>query len=288
VRSLRGVAGRAASRFSLASSSWKYALFGLAVAAAVPVGFLFVRAIALGHAPTRAFIVGDVVGLAATYAYMLIAPACLLAALGYVFGRWFDGAHVLSITDPLTGLFNRRHFDERLSDEMRRGRRYNHSTSVLWVDLDHFKAINDSFGHAAGDLALVCTAQALSDSLRSTDVVARFGGDEFAVLLPETGAAEATLLARRIASEVERCAGAVDWRVSVSIGIVELPARADVESAELMAAADEALYRAKSAGGAGTSVSRIPPSSPVGRRSTQEELARFFAKDPGRTKRSTN
>jgi diguanylate cyclase (GGDEF)-like protein len=261
--------------------SWGYALLGLAVAVATTIGYALVRSVVVGRAPTPAFIAEDVSHFAMTYAYLLLAPACVLAWLGYVLGRWYDGAHVLSITDPLTGLFNRRYFDERLSDEMRRARRYNHPMCVLWVDIDRFKSINDTFGHAAGDFALVCASHVLSNGVRSTDVVARFGGDEFAVLLPETGAPEASLLARRIMAEAEHCAGSMEWRVSISIGIVELAARADVESDELMAAADKALYRAKAAGGSGTSVARLAPSSSVGRRSTQAELARFFAKQAG-------
>jgi diguanylate cyclase (GGDEF)-like protein len=261
--------------------SWRYALLGLGVAVATTIGYALVRSLVVGRAPTPAFIAEDVSRLAMTYAYLLLAPACVLGSLGYLLGRRYDGAHVLSITDPLTGLFNRRYFDERLSEEMGRARRYNHPMCVLWVDIDRFKSINDNFGHAAGDFALVCASHVLSNGVRSTDVVARLGGDEFAVLLPETGAPEASLLARRIMAETEHCAGSMEWRVSISIGIVELAARADVESDELMAAADEALYRAKAAGGSGTSVARLAPSSSVGRRSTQAELARFFARQAG-------
>jgi diguanylate cyclase (GGDEF)-like protein len=266
-------------------SSWRYALLGLAVSVAVPIGHVLVRALALGRAPTPDFIADDVAQLATTYAYLVVAPACVLAMAGYALGGWFDGAHVLSITDRLTGLANRRHFNERLSEEMRRGRRYNHPTSVLWVDLDNFKTINDGFGREAGNLALVRASQVMSDSVRSTDVVARLGGDEFAILLPETGAPEALLLARRVRSAADQCVGSVDWRVTVSIGIVELPPRADVEPADLMAAGDEALYRAKAEGAAGTSVARLAPSASVGRRSTLAEMARFFAKQKGASKR---
>jgi diguanylate cyclase (GGDEF)-like protein len=104
----------------------------------------------------------------------------------------------LAITDPLTGLYNRRHLSERIRDEFVRMRRHPRSLSLALVDLDGFKQVNDRFGHEAGDQVLVTVAQRLRSGLREVDIVARFGGDEFVIMLPETNAAQACMVADRI------------------------------------------------------------------------------------------
>jgi diguanylate cyclase (GGDEF)-like protein len=124
------------------------------------------------------------------------------AVTGALLTRAVDQARreveTLAITDPLTGLFNRRHLAERIRDEFVRMRRHPRSLSLALVDLDGFKQVNDRFGHEAGDRVLVTVAQRLRTGLREVDIVARFGGDEFVVLLPETSAAQACLVAGRI------------------------------------------------------------------------------------------
>ena len=124
------------------------------------------------------------------------------AVTGALLTRAVDHARreveMLAITDPLTGLFNRRHLAERIRDEFVRMRRHPRSLSLALVDLDGFKQVNDRFGHEAGDRVLVTVAQRLRTGLREVDIVARFGGDEFVVLLPETSAAQACLVAGRI------------------------------------------------------------------------------------------
>jgi diguanylate cyclase (GGDEF)-like protein len=173
----------------------------------------------------------------------------VFALLGYLLGRSYDEVRRLSITDPLTGLYNRRHFGQRLGEETRRARRYGHRASVLYVDIDHLKAINDGFGHKAGDAALVAVGRALLDNVRTADVVARIGGDEFAVLLPETSSAQASAFSQRILAEVAWQGDVLASGLAISIGIAELNAAADVEPVDLLAAADGALYQAKAAGG---------------------------------------
>lgn len=220
-----------------------------ALALGAPVGLLLVRALAAGRAPTLAWALEDIAHLRVTYAYVALSAVALLAVLGYLLGGWFDGVRLLSITDPLTGLFNRRHFRKRLAEETRRGHRYGHSTCVLCVDIDRLKAINDGFGHRAGDRALVSVCRTLLNNVRAIDEVARVGGDEFAVLLPETSAAQASALSQRILAEVARLSDALTGQLAVSIGIAELSAEADVECEDLLAMADAALYRAKAGGG---------------------------------------
>jgi len=146
----------------------------------------------------------------------------VFALVGHLLGGSFDEARRLSITDPLTGLYNRRHFGRRLSEEATRARRYGHASSVLCVDVDRLKAINDDFGHRAGDRAIVTVCRALLDNVRTIDVVARVGGDEFAVLLPETSAAEASALSQRVLAEVAWQGDLLASGLAISIGIAEL------------------------------------------------------------------
>jgi diguanylate cyclase (GGDEF)-like protein/PAS domain S-box-containing protein len=156
----------------------------------------------------------------------------------------------LSVTDSLTGISNRRHFLELAEREVTRGRRYTHPVSLLLLDIDHFKRINDTYGHAVGDEALRAFTRACLASLRTTDVLGRLGGEEFAVLLPETGMPAASQVAERIRREV--AAVVVDAhgeavRFTVSIGAATWQGGAPSVDA-LISCADEALYRAKGRG----------------------------------------
>lgn len=152
----------------------------------------------------------------------------------------------LSVTDALTGLYNRRHLLETLGNEIRRSRRLNHSCTLLMADVDHFKNYNDRFGHLAGDDVLTRVAAMLRESTREVDCVARYGGEEFVVLQPETALDEAASVAERIRARVaqEEFNGG---SITVSIGVAQFPA--DGETPEgLIAAADGALYEAKRGG----------------------------------------
>lgn len=160
----------------------------------------------------------------------------------------------LASTDPLTGLYNRRRFQEAMDRELERARRYGHPLSLLVADLDHFKRINDQHGHACGDRALQIFADVCRLNLRSLDAVGRMGGEEFAILLPETDADGALLAAERIRAETELFS-AEEKDVpafTVSIGaatLVERPAEGETGAADrLFARADQALYRAKGRG----------------------------------------
>lgn len=150
-------------------------------------------------------------------------------------------------TDHLTGIGNRRLLMERLDEELKRTDRYGRSLALLFIDLDYFKSINDSYGHDAGDRVLIKTAQALKKELRDIDVLGRFGGEEFLVILPETGTTGAMAIAERMRARVKATKFArIDKKVSVSIGVA---ARGFGETArDLIKRADEALYRAKDGG----------------------------------------
>ena len=151
-----------------------------------------------------------------------------------------------SVTDSLTGLRNRRFLFERLAEESERVRRFGSGFSIILLDLDHFKAVNDSFGHRVGDSVLIQVAAALLGSIRDVDIAGRYGGEEFLVILPSTGAAEALIIAERIRARVK----ALSWpepglSVTISAGISEY---GDKDIDALVDAADRKLYEAKAAG----------------------------------------
>jgi diguanylate cyclase (GGDEF)-like protein len=167
----------------------------------------------------------------------------------------------LSVTDGLTGLFNRRFFQERLDEEFRRAQRYSDPVSLIMIDIDHFKRVNDRYGHQAGDVVLKGTADLLRETIRDPDISARFGGEEFAVILPKTHLSGALTVAERIwrgmGQKVYQVSGSIhgppgegagELRVTASLGISFYPSK-DVTSSELLVRyADEALYKAKHEG----------------------------------------
>jgi len=157
--------------------------------------------------------------------------------------------------DPLTGLYNRRHLDERLAAELAAAQRHGRSVSMILVDIDHFKQVNDAHGHLAGDEALKMIAFVLRGAVRKEDVLARYGGEEFCVIARETPLEGARALAERIRRAVER--SHFTWEgeelgVTVSIGVTASPGPAEVAQArterDLYALADRALYAAKQQG----------------------------------------
>jgi diguanylate cyclase (GGDEF)-like protein len=157
----------------------------------------------------------------------------------------------LAITDPLTGLFNRRRFSDVLRREFAVTKRYQNTLSCLMVDIDHFKLINDRFGHDAGDVVLKEVAQSLSQNLREVDLPARYGGEEFAILLPHTPKLNAAIVAERIMNRIRLLS--LDFRgehlkITASIGIAATSDVASSEPEELLRLADVALYEAKRAG----------------------------------------
>lgn len=160
-----------------------------------------------------------------------------------------------TITDPLLGIFNRRYLDRRLQEEVLRARRHRLDLTVLLLDIDHFKKINDTWGHQVGDLVLKSLVDLLVDTLRQTDTVARYGGEEFVALLPHTSGDEAFLLAERLRQVVEDSIlvsppadGAKSGiGITISIGLACLSAGA-ADAADLLVRADKALYKAKQEG----------------------------------------
>lgn len=171
----------------------------------------------------------------------------------------------LSVTDALTGLGNRRHLIETLRVEIERANRFRRSLGVLALDLDHFKTINDRYGHGAGDAVLVEFARRVRRVIREVDLAFRPGGEEFVILLPETDISGSTAVARRLGDAVRHAPFSLsghgierETHVTVSIGIAVFPAHARTAS-ELLNAADQALYAAKAAGRDTFTVFGAPP-----------------------------
>src|SRR6267142_2609940 len=153
-----------------------------------------------------------------------------------------------SFKDEVTQLYNRRFFSLRLEEEISRFRRFNHPVSVVVLDLDGFKSVNDEFGHAVGDETLRDVGQILMKHSRGINVVSRYGGDEFAVLLVETSKSGARLYADRIRQVVATFPFSHGKRITASFGIASLPDEEAQTSEDLVRAADDALYAAKRAG----------------------------------------
>jgi diguanylate cyclase (GGDEF)-like protein len=182
----------------------------------------------------------------------LVAPQIALALERASWQQRANQFQLMSITDPLTGLHNRRYLEARLTEELSRSKRYNYPLSFMMIDIDDFKLYNDRNGHQAGDRALEITAQCLRAALRKVDVASRYGGEEFSILLPQTTLPEAGVLADRIRRKIlgaqfphgkSQPLGAL----SVSIGLSTFSASLDSAEA-IVRAADRALYHAKSHG----------------------------------------
>lgn len=189
--------------------------------------------------------VADILRINARLQSRLEAAETKLRQQGAQIESWMAEAR----TDPLTGVANRRAFDDALEREIARWRRKNIPFSVVIIDLDHFKKINDQHGHPAGDTILRLLADLLGGTIRKMDTLARIGGEEFAAILPSTpsaGACRAAENCRRAVASQEFWWGELQLRLTVSVGVAVVDSRSDAN--ELVARADRALYMAKQAG----------------------------------------
>jgi diguanylate cyclase (GGDEF)-like protein len=230
-------------------------LQGLALSMVPPLGWFLILTFTgaeLGH---------DVVEHGPLYAYLFLSTALAFSMFGWILGRKEKLLNHLivqldhqSVTDPLTRLYNRRYFFERVEEQCERSVRAARPFALAILDLDHFKDLNDRFGHLVGDRVLVAVSQVLSAHVRRSEVFARIGGEEFGLLFPQSDEAEAL-------AAVERLLDALEVRVAEATGVPGLPdVTASVgivftgrleespDSSQIMAAADSALYRAKDLG----------------------------------------
>lgn len=249
-----------------------YGLIGGLLSSGAPIGLMAIRLVqhhrAHSRSPRRG--VNEVAADPTGYTYIGLSTAIAFTLFGYLLGRQADRLAALSETDALTGLHNARGLWERLHAEVARSQRYHHPLALLLVDLDGLKRINDRHGHRAGDLALRQVATAVHSALRATDVGARWGGDEFAILAPNTSEPAALAIAERVRALIAR--ERVPWRLTASLGVATIDHANDderIDSTALMRIADAALYEAKRLGGNTVSTGHWdaalhlpPPSSP--------------------------
>ncbi|MGI9101117.1 MAG: diguanylate cyclase [Terriglobales bacterium] len=195
--------------------------------------------LALESARTNAFNPADLQPLES------VADICAVALQN---ARYFEKTRQLAYVDGLTGLFNRRYFETRIAEEIERAQRYQGELSVIMIDIDHFKNLNDEFGHLLGDEALRQVAAIFSQNLRKVDIACRYGGEEFVILAPQTSGEHALAAAEKLRKVIESWSfPGVPRPVTITAGIANYPANGKTRD-ELIRAADEALYAAKQAG----------------------------------------
>lgn len=162
----------------------------------------------------------------------------------------YSQTRYMSITDALTGLYNRRHFEENIEREFLRARRYNHNLSFAIIDIDFFKKINDTYGHMAGDYVLKEVAYTILQCFRKTDMVFRYGGEEFAVIITETSLENAVIPLERLRKSIQEQNFIYDGnniKITISIGVSEITEQIKTVQ-ELFETADKALFKSKQNG----------------------------------------
>ncbi len=165
--------------------------------------------------------------------------------------RLFSEVNLLAVTDPLTRLYNRRYFFNLARVELERARRYEHELSIIIMDIDYFKRVNDSYGHLAGDEVLVSMTDCIRETLRQFDMAARYGGEEFVILLPETELAAAAVTAERLRKAIDEMRVQFNGdkiSITVSVGVSSYMGQTEIDVSKLLDQADQALYTAKAKG----------------------------------------
>lgn len=230
--------------------AWTRALQGVLLSALSPLGWLALQWL------DGANVVLQLLWHPGVYVYMLVGTALAFGGFGWYVGGQEAQYRENALHDALTGLYNSRYFWRRFGDEQAFASRHRRPLSLLIGDIDFFKRVNDTHGHAAGNQVLVAIAQAFMGARRRGDTIARIGGEEFAVILPETDLAEAVRVAERLRQAVaalrfdfaQAGRGREPFGVTLSFGAVEAPPGAAGGPGDLFQRADRALYLAKQAG----------------------------------------
>jgi diguanylate cyclase (GGDEF)-like protein len=186
-----------------------------------------------------------------TFVYTEIFTLITFSGFGYWIGRYADKLEHMAFHDALTNTFNRGYVMEKMDELLEINRRYKEPFSVIMLDLDHFKRVNDSYGHAVGDQTLQAVGECLKDTVRRVDVVGRIGGEEFIVLCPSTTLEESGRLAERLRNAIEALPGeriGHKGPQTASLGVASTERNTDFEARHLIEAADTALYKSKRQG----------------------------------------
>jgi len=260
------------------SEIYKFILLGAMLAAGAPLGWLLLRwrtAAVQGTSPGR-WAAGELLDSADLYAYLWGATTLAFSLfggwVGWLYDRLYDrysnldhvnqDVRILSLTDSLTGMGNYRGLMLRFQEELGYPLQNSKALSLIMIDLDHLKQINDERGHLAGDVALQRIAHAIQGALRAGDYPARYGGDEFAILLPATHSRHAQQVAQRIHEGI-RTQGQEQNGLTVSIGVTTALISRDLAPQDVLAQADAALYASKMSGRNQTCVYRPKGSKKV-------------------------
>jgi len=250
---------------------WSSPLWGLVGAIAAPIGWLVLQIPSRGLW-SAAEVVQQIQSNGLLYAYMAVGTGAVIGVAGYFLGRAFDEVirerqeaqvqankmeglnlrlEAMSVTDDLTGMYTRRYFFDRCEEYLRAARRHGLPLSLMMIDIDHFKRVNDDFGHQIGDKVLREVASLVHGALRASDICARYGGEEFVILLPYTEEGEALTLAHRLLETVACHLFPVRedvGQITISVGLSCLDMDHPVGVEALISRADGALYRAKREG----------------------------------------
>jgi diguanylate cyclase (GGDEF)-like protein len=243
-----------------------YALLGFLLGWGAPAGAVLVQVLRKYNHDIYLWVSREISTHPWLYAYMTVSTVTVFTIFGYWLGRRLAGlerrTYLLqdaseslnrqSMTDGLTGLFNHRYIQERLGLELERATRYQTPLSILMVDIDDFKKVNDDHGHMVGDEALKHVTHRLKEAVRKVDIVGRYGGEEFLVILPQTSQQTATEVAERIVADLRanplQIEGKPPLTVTVTAGLASGPQAEQSSRNALIKAADEALYRGKRQG----------------------------------------
>jgi len=241
--------------------NWRLrALQGVLLGLGAPMGWLLLGSFT-GH-PALSWL-KDQIGV---FIYMLLGSVVAFSFFGFRMGSYEDVLRTESMTDALTGLKNVRYFKERISEELSRAKLKRRHLSLLILDLDHFKRVNDKHGHPAGDRLLSSLAALLSANVRAKDMLARVGGEEFAVMLPGASPSTALRMAHRlrraVKAKVFQVSGKQSLKITVSVGLASSRASRLSRPESYYSAADRALFHAKRLGRNRVEQERLGPPNP--------------------------
>ncbi len=231
----------------------RYTLIGFFLGLGAPIGSLIWQVIIPWPDQLLSRLLQEWHGNSYFYNYMTVGTVTAFVLFGNFLGKKDENLGHLAITDGLTGIYNHRHLHESLTQEIERAKRYNTPLTCLMLDIDDFKKVNDEQGHPFGDYVLKKIAHVLLETMRRTDIVGRYGGEEFLVLMPHTHTQAALPIAERLIAAIQNCPfetknHAVQVTASIGLATFPTPEHGVKGKNSLLSAVDQALYKAKREG----------------------------------------